>query len=170
MNGSLSTTSLTQEQTFGKLSARNVLARSVIGWILTGFAALAFFVAGTMMLAGAPMMRAIFDAHLIPIWFMYFVGVIELAGAVLLLTGLRRAGAGLLSIIMVGAVFDYVSLGQIVAAAIPLMFAMIVTMGVALRALPSSSRGKKMSAVAPFKRLSFEVPNEAPNQTKRVAA
>lgn len=79
-------------------------------WLCLGFASLAFAAAGSAKLAGVEMVHASFAAMGLPVWFGYFIGGCELAGAI----GLwirrtsRYASAGLFTI-MLGAVYFHMA-------------------------------------------------------------
>lgn len=81
-------------------------ARTIMMWISLGLASLAFAAAGAAKLAGIEAVHASFAIMGLPVWFGYFIGLCELAGAFGL--WLRRtspyASAGLF-IIMLGAIF-----------------------------------------------------------------
>jgi hypothetical protein len=80
-------------------------ARNIALWVLQAAAAAMFLMAGFSKLAGAPETVAMFDVIGIGQWFRYVTGVLEVAGAVLLLVpALAGAGAMLLAAVMVGAV------------------------------------------------------------------
>jgi uncharacterized membrane protein YphA (DoxX/SURF4 family) len=74
-------------------------------WIVQGVLALAFIAAGTGKLLGRPEMVALYEAIGIGQWFRYATGLLELAGAALILVPKTRVlGAGLLASIMLGAI------------------------------------------------------------------
>lgn len=80
-------------------------------WLLQIVTAAAFFAAAWPKLAGAPMMVELFDRVGAGQWFRYFTGGLETAGAVLLLIpGLACAGALLLMLVMVGAIFTHLAI------------------------------------------------------------
>ena len=59
--------------------------RTIITWVLTVLAAIAFAGAGLSKLSEAEQMVAAFTAFGFPLWFMTLVGLAELAGAIALL-------------------------------------------------------------------------------------
>ena len=70
----------------------------------TWLAALVFFSAGGAKLAGLAVMQLMFDDWGLPVWFMYFTGLVEVGGAAALLakgTVVGFAGAVLLAATMV---------------------------------------------------------------------
>jgi uncharacterized membrane protein YphA (DoxX/SURF4 family) len=74
-------------------------------WIAIGFGVLAYASAGTAKVVGVEQMAQSFTHFHLPLWFMTFIGLCELAGAVGLLIRPLSAWAALgLAIIMVGAV------------------------------------------------------------------
>ena len=82
--------------------------RTYVAWTLQILLAAAFLGAGLSKLAGASAMVELFDAIGLGQWFRYVTGVVEVAGAVLLLVpGLAVAGAALLGTTMVFAVLTH---------------------------------------------------------------
>jgi putative oxidoreductase len=78
-------------------------------WVVQALLALAFVGAASGKLLGKPEMVGLFDAIGIGQWFRYVTGVLELAGAVLIVVPRTRAGgAALLATIMVGAAATHV--------------------------------------------------------------
>ncbi|MBA2245489.1 MAG: DoxX family protein [Gemmatimonadetes bacterium] len=79
--------------------------RNIVLWVLQVIAAAALFGAGASKLAGTEQAVALFDAIGIGQWFRFVTGVIEVAGALLLLVPwLAGVGALLLCGVMAGAV------------------------------------------------------------------
>lgn len=77
-------------------------------WVLQGAAAAAFLAAGAAKLLGVPMMVDVFARIGIGQWFRFLTGVVELAGAAMLLApALAGAGALLLAATMVCAVLTH---------------------------------------------------------------
>jgi putative oxidoreductase len=105
--------------------------RTVATWILTVLLALAFLGAGGSKLASQPMMIATFNGFGYPQWFMYVTGVIEIAGAVLVLVPrVAFIGAALLVCVMVGAIFSHLTHGQAAKVPLPLvLLALAVAVG-----------------------------------------
>ncbi len=74
-------------------------------WVVQGLLALAFAGAASGKLFGQPEMVALFDAIGVGQWFRYVTGLVELAGAALILIPKTRViGAGLLAGTMLGAI------------------------------------------------------------------
>jgi uncharacterized membrane protein YphA (DoxX/SURF4 family) len=74
-------------------------------WFVQALLALAFLGAGSAKLIGRPDMVALFAAVGVGQWFRYVTGILELAGAVLILVPKTRSvGAGLLAVIMLCAI------------------------------------------------------------------
>jgi putative oxidoreductase len=74
-------------------------------WIVQGLLAFAFIGAASGKLMGKPEMIGLYDAIGIGQWFRYVTGLVELAGAVLLLIPKTRIiGGGLLAATMLGAI------------------------------------------------------------------
>jgi putative oxidoreductase len=77
-------------------------------WVVQAFLALAFLGAASGKLLGKPEMVALFEAVGIGQWFRYVTGLLELAGALLILVPRTKFfGAALLSVVMVGAVLTH---------------------------------------------------------------
>jgi uncharacterized membrane protein YphA (DoxX/SURF4 family) len=74
-------------------------------WIVQALLALVFLGAGSAKLIGKPDMIALFAAVGVGQWFRYVTGILEVAGAVLILVPKTRSvGAALLAVIMVCAI------------------------------------------------------------------
>lgn len=79
-------------------------------WVVTGFCALAFAAAGAAKLAGQPMVHKSFADLGLPVWFGYFIGACEVAGAIGLLIGpLRNLAALGLAVILCGALYYHLT-------------------------------------------------------------
>ena len=77
-------------------------------WVLQALLALAFVGAASGKLLGKPEMVALFEAVGVGQWFRYVTGVLELAGALLIVVPRTKFfGAALLSVVMVGAVLTH---------------------------------------------------------------
>jgi putative oxidoreductase len=77
-------------------------------WVLQAFLALAFAGAASGKLLGKPEMVALFEAVGVGQWFRYVTGVLELAGALLIVVPRTKFfGAALLCVVMVGAVLTH---------------------------------------------------------------
>jgi uncharacterized membrane protein YphA (DoxX/SURF4 family) len=87
--------------------------RAIAGWVLAVIAALLFAMAGIMKLIGNAMEVQTFVQFDLPMWFMYLVGVVEIAGVTLLLfTEQRLIGAGFLTVVGIGACVEMALHGQ----------------------------------------------------------
>jgi putative oxidoreductase len=84
--------------------------RLITLWILSGLVALVFITAGGAKLAGVAVMVEMFDKVGLGQWFRYFTALLEVAGAIGLLTS-RYAfyAALLLAVVMVGAIVAHVT-------------------------------------------------------------
>jgi uncharacterized membrane protein len=81
--------------------------------VLAGVLGLVFLMSGGTMLAGGRMVRDNFRPYRYPDWFRVFTGVWEMAGAALLVIGIRShgvglAGAALILAAMLGAIYTHV--------------------------------------------------------------
>jgi uncharacterized membrane protein YphA (DoxX/SURF4 family) len=78
---------------------------NLILWFVQALLALAFLGAGSAKLIGRPDMVALFAAVGVGQWFRYVTGILELAGAVMILVPKTRSvGAALLAVIMLCAI------------------------------------------------------------------
>ena len=83
-------------------------AKNVVATIIAVLLALAFLTAGGTKLAGVQMHFEQFARWGYPSWFVYVVGLVEVAGAILvLIPATRFYGAALLAINMAGAAFTH---------------------------------------------------------------
>jgi len=109
-------------------------ARQIIGWILSIVASAMFALAGYLKLTSNPMETQAFAMYGLPLWFVYVVGVMEIAGVILLLfTKWRTAGAALLTVVGLGATFEHATHAQLAMAPIPLAAAACAIVGAMLR-------------------------------------
>lgn len=77
-------------------------------WTLTVVVAGMFLLSGGMKLAGVAMQVQLFDAIGIGQWFRYLTGLLEVGGAIgLFVPQIAALAAGLLALVMVGAVFTH---------------------------------------------------------------
>jgi putative oxidoreductase len=84
--------------------------RLITMWILSGLLALAFLGSGGAKLAGAAAMVELFDKVGRGQWFRYLTGLLEVTGAIgLLIPRYAFYAAGLLAIVMVGAIIAHVT-------------------------------------------------------------
>ena len=84
--------------------------RLITLWTLSGLVAIAFIGAGGAKLAGVPVMVEMFDKVGLGQWFRYFTGLLEVAGGIgLLIPRYAFYAAGLLAIVMVGAIIAHVA-------------------------------------------------------------
>jgi putative oxidoreductase len=85
--------------------------KSMVLWVIQIAAAGVFLFAGSMKLAGAAPMVAVFDAIGVGQWFRYVTGAIEVGSAILLvIPGLAAFGAALLLCTMIGAVVTHLTI------------------------------------------------------------
>jgi putative oxidoreductase len=76
-------------------------ARIITAWVIQGTLAAAFVAAGTAKLAGVPMMIQVFDAIGLGQWFRIVTALVEIIGAIALLTpGFAALGALWLAVTM----------------------------------------------------------------------
>jgi putative oxidoreductase len=96
--------------TTNTLLANSGKVRLVTLWILSGLVALAFLGTGGAKLAGAAAMVELFDEVGRGQWFRYFTGLLEVAGGIgLLIPRYAFYAAGLLGVVMVGAIIAHVT-------------------------------------------------------------
>ncbi|MBW3582681.1 MAG: DoxX family protein [Euryarchaeota archaeon] len=83
-------------------------------WTASILLAIVFFVTGGMKLMDMTMMREMFtQVWGYPLWFMFFIGIVEVTGAILVLIPKVAAyGGALLTINMIGAVGTHIMAGQ----------------------------------------------------------
>jgi putative oxidoreductase len=92
------------------LPADSGKVRMITLWILSALVALAFLGAGGSKLAGAAAMVDLFDKVGRGQWFRYFTGVLEVAGGIgLLIPRYAFYAAGLLAVVMVGAIITHLT-------------------------------------------------------------
>ena len=100
-------------------------------WTLLTLISLAFIMAGVTKIAAEPMVVAGFTIAHLPIWFMYFIGVAEILGAIgLWIPKLSRYAMGGLTIILVGAIVVTAIFQSVALAFMP--FAYILIFGIIL--------------------------------------
>ena len=98
-------------QAVQSLSGSTSKGKNVGLWVLQILAAGMFLFAGSLKLAGAAPMVALYNAIGIGQWFRYVTGAIEVASAALLLIpGLAAFGAVLLVCTMIGAVLTHLTI------------------------------------------------------------
>ena len=96
--------------TTNALPADSGKVRLITLWILSGLVALAFLGAGGAKLAGAASMVELFDKVGRGQWFRYFTGLLEVAGGIgLLIPRYAFYAAGLLAVVMVGAIIAHLT-------------------------------------------------------------
>ena len=96
--------------TTSALPAAPVRGRLITLWILSGLVALAFIGAGGAKLAGAAVMVELFAKVGLGQWFRYFTGLLEVAGGIgLLIPRYAFYAAGLLAVVMVGAIIAHLT-------------------------------------------------------------
>jgi putative oxidoreductase len=92
---------------------RRIGTRRIGSWVLQGLIAAVFLAAGGAKLAGVPFMVQLFNLIGIGQWFRIVTGIVEITGAVLLLTpGLASIGGLWLGGTMVGAVATHLLIHQ----------------------------------------------------------
>jgi uncharacterized membrane protein YphA (DoxX/SURF4 family) len=95
--------------------------------VLAAILAVIFVLTGATKVIGLPMMADQFADWSYPTWFMYVVGLMEIAGAGLLVAvRTRRLGAFLIGIIMVGAIATHVRVGEMAMTPAPLVMLLAV--------------------------------------------
>ena len=96
--------------TTNALPATSGKGRLISLWILSSLVALAFIAAGSSKLAGVLAMVELFDKVGRGQWFRYFTGLLEVAGAIgLLIPRYALYAAGLLAVVMVGAIIAHLT-------------------------------------------------------------
>ena len=95
--------------------------RSIKVWIAAAIIATIFVLSALPKLVGLDMVAESFEEWNYPVEFMYVVGLLELAGATLILIpAVARYGFGILIFVMCGAIVTHVMSGEIAMAVIPL--------------------------------------------------
>ncbi|KQS83624.1 DoxX family protein [Methylobacterium sp. Leaf361] len=106
--------------------------RSVGSVALRGLLTAVFLVAAVMKFAAVPFEVEGFVRFGYPLWFMDVVGALQLLGAVLLWTpGCVALGAGLLAVLMAGAVGSHLLAGDPVLMPLPALMLLLLLGGVA---------------------------------------
>lgn len=75
---------------------------TIVTWILQGLLIALFLMAGLGKIAGSQMHKEAFDKWKLPQWFRVVTGLVELAGAVLLIIGFWNATSGIAGALLVG--------------------------------------------------------------------
>jgi uncharacterized membrane protein YphA (DoxX/SURF4 family) len=118
-----------------------MIVQKIVTWVLSGLLALAFCGAGLSKLTGQAMMVHEFSLFGFPLWFMYLTGVIEIAGAVLVLVPrFAYVGAAALVCVMAGAVFSHLTHGQAGMIGVPLVLLILAAVVGTLRGWGQVSR------------------------------
>lgn len=100
--------------------------QKILGHLVAGLLLLAFAAAGLSKLAGLPLHTEQFTAWGYPGWFLYVVGAVEIAAALLLLLpSTRLVGSGLVIATMVGAAGTHLIHEEWAATAAPLACAVL---------------------------------------------
>jgi uncharacterized membrane protein YphA (DoxX/SURF4 family) len=87
--------------------------KRIIFWVIAALLALAFVAAGLAKLTAQPMMVTEFHLFDFPLAFMYLIGSFELIAAALVLwPRVSTVGAGIITVIMLGALFEHFTHGQ----------------------------------------------------------
>ena len=106
--------------------------QNIVAWVIAGLLAFAFAGSGIMKLTGAEELVGNFERWGYSSGMMYFIGVAEVAGAVgLLLKRLRVLASAGLIVIMAGAVYTHISVGEPFIA--PLILAVLCLAVIVLR-------------------------------------
>jgi putative oxidoreductase len=101
----------TMSEAVQSLSGSTSKGKNVGLWVLQILAAGMFLLAGSLKLAGAAPMVALYNTIGVGQWFRYVTGAVEVASAALLLIpGLAAFGAVLLVCTMIGAVLTHVTI------------------------------------------------------------
>jgi putative oxidoreductase len=119
--------------------SRSSKAKTIALWVATGLLA-AFFVFAGLMKFMNPEGAEQFAQWGYPDWFRVLIGVVEIAGGMVLLVP-RNAfyAAGVLAVVMIGAVFTHVVHGEVPQAALPfVLLGLLVMVGYAHR--PQTAR------------------------------
>ena len=105
--------------------------RALAAWAISLLLALVFLGAGSAKLRGDGLMIELFVSFGYPIWFMYFTGLLEMIGAVLLpVPRLSGIGTVLLICVMLGALVSKMAHGQADTAFVPLaLLGLLLTLG-----------------------------------------
>jgi putative oxidoreductase len=100
---------MTQSATSSAVTpARAAKTVNIVLWVVQILLALAFLGAASGKLLGKPEMVGLFEAIGIGQWFRYVTGLLEAAGAVLIVVPRTKAfGAALLGVVMIGAVLTH---------------------------------------------------------------
>ena len=115
----------------------------IIAWMLAVMVAVAFLGAGSAKLTAQPMTVRMFADFGYPVWFMYFAGLLELVGVLLVLVPrLAGIGAALLAAIMLGAIVSHLAHGQAEMIVAPLG---LLVIALALGTIRGWSRGVEMA-------------------------
>ncbi len=102
-------------------------AQKVIFYILLVLITALFLFTSYDKLSGDPMAKAGFAVAHLPVWFMYFIGVCELLGAIgLWIPKLRNWAAGGLFIILAGALVTTLIYVNVVMAILPVVTAIVL--------------------------------------------
>jgi putative oxidoreductase len=105
--------------------------RRVGGTVLRGLLTVVFLVAAGMKFAAVPVEVEGFARFGYPLWFMYVIGALQLLGAVLLWTrGCVALGAGLLAVLMIGAVGSHLLAADPILMPLPAFVLLILLSGV----------------------------------------
>ena len=105
--------------------------RALAAWLISLLLAFVFVAAGSAKLRGETSMIELFVSFGYSIWFMYFTGLLEVAGALLLLLP-RLSGIGTVTLIcvMLGALISKLAHGQADTAFVPLaLLGLLLTLG-----------------------------------------
>lgn len=108
--------------------------RSVSALVISILLCVAFLGAGIAKLTAQPMMIAEFTSFAYPLWFMTLTGVIEVVAAVLVVVPrTSQLGAGILALVMIGALVSHLTHGQAAMIAPPVVLLSLAVIEFQLR-------------------------------------
>jgi len=108
--------------------------RAIASWVLSIIAALMFLFAGSIKIVGNVEAVTMFAQFGLPPWFVYAVGIAEIAGSVLLLLPWRPSiGAAILCVVALGAASECLAHGQASYAPLAPVLAILAVVGTLLR-------------------------------------
>jgi len=108
--------------------------RTIVGWILSVLLAAVFLFAAVGKLTAQAMVVSMFQSFGYPLWFMTFVGILEvIAGLAILVPRTSVAGAGLMVCIMIGAIVTQVVHGTFAQLAVPVVVLVVAILAASLR-------------------------------------
>jgi hypothetical protein len=112
----------------------------IVGGTLLALGGIGFLLSGAAKLTGAEMMKQLFALFGLPFWFIYVVGIVEIASSILLITKWRVLGACGLAAVGLSASAEHLTHGQGAMAPVPFALALVVLAGTWLLAKPTVGR------------------------------